>query len=174
MKSFFENNLEEIIFNNKNKIHTRGFSATFYKNTETQFVLPSGKIIDILSWEISNNNELSATIFELKRNNISIESLSQVCEYALEFLVHVENGFKYLKLEIVLCGCTISEQILNLVSLNSNLSVYTYDYTYDGIFFKKEVGSYEITNINEQNKSNIEDLKDSGLVLKLRRIQNEK
>lgn len=63
---FLENDLEAIIFQNRNALHTRGLPP-FHSKICRQFTLPSGKRMDIFSFEI-RNNELYFSVWELKKS----------------------------------------------------------------------------------------------------------
>lgn len=68
--NFLETDIEQIIFDNRNDLHNRGF-IKFLKNTNRQHRLPSGKIIDLITFQV-DDDAIRFKVIELKRGEINI------------------------------------------------------------------------------------------------------
>lgn len=129
---FLEKTLEDIVFENKSIIHTKGFPK-FKKNVFRQVAMPSGRKIDIFSYEIKDG-KLYADIFELKLDRINTDAVCQAYNYFSELFQVIEGGFRSFDIHIVLIGRKYDTiDIFN--KMNLSYSCYTYDYTMDGIMF---------------------------------------
>lgn len=128
---FLEKTLEDIIFENKSTIFLRGIPE-FLKRTFRQFILPSGKKIDIISFEILEE-ELFVQIWELKRDVINIDAICQAYDYLWEFMGAVHD-FKKINSEIILIGKQYNP-ISIMSDIKSKISIFTYSYGMDGITF---------------------------------------
>ena|ERR1700760_201336 len=111
-KKFLETTLEQIIFTHKDNIHEYGLPKLF-KNTERQFRLPSGKIIDLFSFEIKENI-VHCLIFELKKENIDESTLIQAYNYSFELSALLDKKFFGWDAKIILIG----EQVKPMPILN--------------------------------------------------------
>lgn len=135
---FLENDLEAIIFQNRNALHTRGLPP-FHSKICRQFTLPSGKRMDIFSFEI-RNNELYFSVWELKKEQINSDALCQALSYHKEIKSIVGNDFKKIHGQILLIGKSFG--YLPLIDyLEVDIRVYTYAYGADGISFNAEQSS---------------------------------
>jgi hypothetical protein len=133
LSDFLEKTLEDIIYNYSHKIHEQGF-CEFYLNKERQFRLPSGRIIDILTWEIKGD-VLYFKIIELKRGCCDEAAFWQGLAYLNEFVAYIYPHFSNIRSKIILCGRSISENIENLLMVTGHAHAYVYKYAYDGIRF---------------------------------------
>lgn len=134
-QDFTEKTLEDIIIENKDKISERGFPA-FYQNVVRQFKLPSGKIIDILSFMIVEDI-LMVKIFELKRDEIKIDGLCQISDYAYEFFCFTFPHFSNVQIDKFIVGSDASKEVISINDLQIGIELYLYKYTINGLFFKK-------------------------------------
>lgn len=134
--NFFEKTLEELIFNNINKATERGLPF-FYPNNIRQFRLPSGTIIDVISFEFSENH-LNIKIFELKRDKITAESIFQVLGYENEIFTLCFPHFPDINIENILIGKDMDANVFLVNNGQFNLEVYLYKYTFDGVFFNQQ------------------------------------
>lgn len=131
---FLERTLEDIVFDNRDKIHMKGLKRLKSKSFR-QVILPSGKKLDILSYDISNSGHLSFDIYELKRDYINIEAVCQAYNYYNEIGQLIDGHFKSWDASIVMVGKRY-DNISILAGMKIPISVYTYEYGYDGITFK--------------------------------------
>lgn len=135
-KDFLEQTLEDIIYDNRDIIHEKGF-LPLLKTVCRQFQLPSGKKIDILSYDYSEK-ELSVYVIELKKDKAAQDALFQAYGYLNEFLccIDMSNLFA-IYAKVVLVGYKTKElPICNFLSLPVEL--YTYKYGIHGIEFYQE------------------------------------
>lgn len=136
MEGFLEKTLEDIIFQNKEKIQEKGF-CSFYKNTVRRFPL-NCKFIDIFSWEI-DGDELRFKIIELKKDNISVSSLLQISGYYCDLMHAISGHFKSVNSELVLVGSNYDNDMLGVSMLTNSIRYFIYSYGIDGIKFKEDV-----------------------------------
>jgi hypothetical protein len=127
MKSNLEKDIENIIFDNKDVIHQFGF-IEFLTKTFRQFLLPSGKKIDLLTFE-KIDDEIYLNIIEIKKDEISGQSgIVQAYEYASELIdsLFSATGISTIYLKIILVGYTTKD--LSLTKFLTFLpDIYTYD-----------------------------------------------
>jgi len=135
MNDFHEKTVEDIMFENKHIIHERGFE-NFYEHTIRQFILPSGKIIDLFTYEIKNKI-LHFKIIELKRDSITEGSIFQIGRYILELIELTRGLFEKIEYKLIIVGSTINEPAIIILDLGIKIDFYIYKYEYDGINFKK-------------------------------------
>ena len=129
---FLEKDLENIIVENKETIHQRGFEVML-SNTIRQYKLPSGKIIDIVTYEQSDD-EILLYIIELKRGNTK-EALLQAYGYFAELYTEIKPMFNSIIPKIIIVGREITEvPIANYLTVPTECYTYTYDY--NGIQFQ--------------------------------------
>lgn len=132
---FLENDLEAIIFENRQALHSRGLPPFFSKICR-QFTLPSGKRMDIFSFEIYNN-ELYFSVWELKKDQVNNDTLMQALAYYREISSIIGSDFKKCHGQILLMGKSFG--YLPLIDcLDIDIQVYTYGYGADGITFSFE------------------------------------
>lgn len=131
-----EADIEHMIFNNKDHIHERGF-VEFLDVSERQFRLPSGKIIDIVTYR-ENEEVFHFKIIELKRGIINIQTFEQAINYCHEFLIpEASKKVKEIQYEIILCGSEIDPTLENVIYLGCNVQAYLYEFNYNGLSFRK-------------------------------------
>lgn len=135
VNDFLEKTLEEIIFEHKDIIHEKGF-IKFYEKTFRQFYLPSGRKIDIFSFQIKEDI-LYFKIVELKRECLTIESMIQISDYFYELMYMSVPIFKEVKYELVLVGRSLDEKLMFIPDLGLGIDLFTYQYKIDGIYFHK-------------------------------------
>lgn len=129
---FLEKTLEEIIYENRFVIHNYGLCK--FKSTNTrQFYLPSGKIVDVLSFDITYGH-LSLDVYELKRFTINEDAIIQAYNYFVELSSLVNGYFKSYDIHIVMVGKKYI-RVPILEKMNVPFSVYVYDYTLTGMTF---------------------------------------
>jgi hypothetical protein len=148
MSDFLEKNLEDLIFENRTTVEQRGFPA-LHPVLCRQFRLPSNKCIDLLSYKVENDI-LYASIFELKREKLGIESLLQVFGYGSEFLINSSPHFKRVELEMNLVGLDYSPELGLMLQQLLPVDLYLYKYTYNGLFFKRMQTVHELATWNEE------------------------
>lgn len=142
---FLEKTVEDIIIENREIIHTRGLTK-LKQNTYRQVILPSGRKIDILSFEIIDGS-LYFDIYELKRDYIDCNAICQAYDYMVEFSAIIGKSFKSFTGEIIMVGKKYSElSIINNMKIPVN--IFTYDYQMTGIYFNK------ISNYTQSHKYN--------------------
>lgn len=134
--SIMEQTLEDIIMDNQELVVKRGFPL-FYENVIRQFRLPSGKICDIVTFQVVND-EINCKIFELKKGELGIGALTQLLEYGAEFCKYASWAFKAVDIEIILIGNDISYDLFNMYLWGLNISIVTFDYKIDGIHFERD------------------------------------
>lgn len=133
---YSEKHLEDLIFNNKDIIHEFGFPV-LWENTERQFELPSGKKIDLVSYE-TYDREMVLTIIELKKDKAAEIALIQVYGYLHEFLQYVcKPPLIRIYISVVLVGFETHEMPI-CSFLNVPVEVYTYKYGIRGPKFTRE------------------------------------
>lgn len=139
MKKFYEKDLETIIFENRKDVHDFGF-IVFGSKAFRQYKLPSGRKIDIVTWD-TNLDETEVSIIEIKKNSISgRDGLVQAYEYAAELTDVLFKGgiINTIYLKIVLLGYEVAD--LSVCKFFSFLpDVYT---------FKQGI-KYEFTQVTE-------------------------
>ncbi len=129
-----EQTLEDIIYNNRSIIHTKGLSR-LRMNTFRQVVLPSSRKIDILSFEI-NEGCFNCDIYELKRDVINADAVCQAFNYFKEIRYLTKSWFCRLDAKIIMVGKKY-EPISILDSLPVPVSVYIYKFAIDSIKIKE-------------------------------------
>lgn len=123
---FLEKTLEQIIYENRKVISEKGLPV-FYENAKRQFCLPSGKIVDIFTWELDNGC-LKFRIIELKREDIDDAAYWQILKYVNEFVNHIFGMFKKIEYSCVLIGSGLSTTIASASIFPSELKLYQYRY----------------------------------------------
>lgn len=131
---FYEKTVEDLIFDNRANIHLHGLPK--FRNTSfRQFVLPSGKKMDIISYDIIEGN-LIVDIYELKRLSIDTDAVCQAYNYYTELLSITSSRFRSVEIQIIMIGRTFAP-IPIFEKMNLPFSVYTYDYKFTGVSFQK-------------------------------------
>lgn len=141
-----EKTLEDIIYENRKIIHTRGLpivkDAAF-----RQVILPSGKKIDILGFEIKEGR-VHFDIYELKRDTINSDAICQAYTYYQELKCITKNHFASISAKIIMVGRKY-EPVSILDAISIPIKVFTYEYQMDGIKFKELHNPYEYSSPNE-------------------------
>lgn len=138
---FLEKTLEDIVYDNAHTVHLKGLPI-FYKMVDRQFLLPSGKKIDLLTWEITDADTIHFKIIELKKEEITESAYWQALEYYSEFLECIIGHFKHFNAEVILIGTDKGRKPSLAVNISNNVSIFTYHFTYDGIRFVEYKASY--------------------------------
>jgi hypothetical protein len=141
---FLEQNLEQIIADNINTIQEKGFPFLF-NCTKRQFRLPSGSIIDLISFQIDGKN-ITLRVFELKRKKISFDGLVQLYGYCLELYTLLYPYFENINIDKFLVGAEMDKSLQITLSHVSDVEVYVYEYQLNGINFKRFIPVWERTN----------------------------
>lgn len=163
--NFLEKDLEDIIFNTDNeKLCSRGLFIGGKKIRQPR--IGNYGIADIISYRkiylpFARYSFLKIDVWELKKEEINTNTLLQAVRYCKGIKRYLEKyrDFQYFNLNINLIGKHINtnETFIYLTDLigsddelecsqNLNeISLYTYEYNFDGIFFKREHG-YCLTN----------------------------
>lgn len=143
MNDFTEKTLEEIIFENRDKVSERGFPF-FLKNSIRQFILPSGLKVDLFSFEI-NEDSICCRVFELKKENLDTDSLCQLLRYCTEIYSLLIPHFTNISIDKFLIGKKVCDD-LSLLHLHLvDVELYTYTYNFDGVFFHKHITMLEVS-----------------------------
>ncbi len=151
-KQFLEKNLEEIIFETSNeRLQDRGLEITGKKKRQVK--IGNYGVSDILTFE-KDSEVLDGTVyhcliinvFELKKEKIDATALMQAYRYKKgieRYLKH--RGFSQrVFVRAVLIGQSICEgDFCYMQEYIDSLSIYTYEYDFDGISFSK-VSSYSL------------------------------
>lgn len=164
---FLEKDLEDVIFSaDKEMLAERGLDISGI--LRRQFNLGNYGICDLLEFskpifyesEQSYTGEgyhgsYNITIYELKKEQISMSSFLQCIRYAKGVKSYFEKRNLDVNIYIVLIGKNIdlNSDFIYLADFMHNLSFYTYDYEFDGIKFKKHKG-YELVNDGFKIKNN--------------------
>jgi len=131
-----EEQLEDYIYFNRDKVHERGFPK-FYKNTIRQFRLPNKKIIDLFTFEVDEStNTFYFRVIELKKDFAGIEAISQVLLYMSIVRLYTYNLYANVIGDYVLIGQTLP--YISLVAtqyLQPHFSLFSYIFDFDGVKF---------------------------------------
>lgn len=148
MTLFTEEQLESLIFDNKDKVHEKGLPK-FYKHTIRQFILPSKKIIDLFTFEV-RDDVLYFRIIELKRDMIFNDSFMQILGYYSTVMRCLGKSFLSVRFDLVLVGYEINSSCSVLSDLMKDyLSVYMYNFDYTGMSFVKHI--HDMTDWKEED-----------------------
>lgn len=144
---FLEKTLEDIVYENRHRVHLDGLQK-FKKCVFRQVVLPSGKKMDIFSFEVVDG-VLMYDIYELKKDYINIDSICQAYNYFDEVNSLINGSFKDSVASLVMVGRRY-EPLSVLDGMKIPVNVYTYDYQYEGIKFCKHNHSESCYDAHEQ------------------------
>ena len=154
---FLEKDLEDIICNIENeKLESRGLKI--YGKKLRQLRIGDYGIADVVSYS-RINGVLVIDVIELKRKVIDVNTLLQALGYARGIQDYIKkSGFSHkFIVNISLIGYSIdtSSNFCYASSVFSNLRFLTYNFNFDGIEFKNQVGWYNAKSfeIKEKNKA---------------------
>ncbi len=133
---FFEKNLEDIIFENRATIQNHGLPP-FRKTTFRQFILPSGKKLDIFSFDLIEGH-LFVEIYELKLYRINTDAICQAYEYYKQIRSITAGYFKSVDIHITMIGREY-DPIMIFEKMNLPFSAYTYEFKITGMTFIKHI-----------------------------------
>jgi hypothetical protein len=134
--NFLEKNLEDIIFENKTNLESRGLVNLFYEKTKRQVILPNGKKIDILTWEV-RDNIIYARIIELKKDTIDESAFFQGLYYHEYFICAIGGYYDGYEIEVVFIGSNMYENVKTVFQITDCIRYIQYSYKHDGISFKE-------------------------------------
>ncbi len=143
---FLEQTLEDIIFENRAIIHTKGL-CQFKGTSFRQLILPSSKKLDILSYDITDGH-ISIDLYELKKDTINLDAILQAYNYFTEVSTCICGSFKTFDIHIIMIGRRYDPPPL-LEKMKLPISVFVYDYELNGISFTKMQSRYDLFNRNE-------------------------
>jgi RecB family endonuclease NucS len=89
---FLEKTLETIIVDNYKIISERGLALP-YRHIDRQFQLPSGKIIDIVNWQV-DDKVIRLSVLELKKDAGTEQALWQLLRYVDEITQYLIGWFE--------------------------------------------------------------------------------
>lgn len=143
-----EKELEDfLIVDNQIELRSRGLNCFWQDILFRQLNIGAYGIADIVGVDTirDDNGDIEALgvyVYELKKDEVGIDALAQVCRYAsgLAHIFEKENIFGRLRVIFfpVLIGKSIdlNKQFVYLARQISNLRIYTYSIGFDGVFFK--------------------------------------
>lgn len=150
-QNFLEKDLEQIIFETDNDyLCDRGLNICGKKYRQID-LSPYG-IPDIITFERPfQNYQAIITIWEFKKDTIGVNTFLQALRYAkgVKYLLEKNRPF-FNKIECEFKICLVGKNIeltgsfCFLPDIFTNVSLYTYEYKYDGIDFKDH-SDYVIT-----------------------------
>ena len=157
---FVEQNLEDLIYETYHKeggaekLRSRGLRID--GDLHRQVDLGSYGRVDLLEIKVNKNNNITITIYELKKEKIGINALLQAYRYRKGVEKHfgklislgIINPKALIDIDIVLIGSEIETNgdFVFLYNELNGVCIYTYEYTIDGLFFKEDSACYDITN----------------------------
>ena len=134
--------------------------------------MPSGKRIDIFSWEI-RDNVFYANVIELKKNTAMRDSFWQGMDYVEELAWHTIESFEDLKIKLIIVGNESYSHLSTAGIYGDNVRVYEYTYEWDGILFSPQEYSIEALYKDLQNRRlvdpSIDFFKKQGFAEKLKK-----
>lgn len=157
---FIEKDLENIIWDNaqtregREKLFSRGLDIQ--GKLFRQVNIGGYGIADLISVEIDRGrwgDDVIVTIYELKKEQINVDTLIQACRYykGIQRFVYARYGDAIedfdLTIKITLIGKTIETQsdfvfLLDRCIDDCNISVYTYKYDIEGLRFDEVYGGW--------------------------------
>jgi hypothetical protein len=144
--NFLEKTLEDIIFDNREYIHEKGLPR-FKNQAFRQFFLPSGRKIDIITFDLLHGS-LDVHIYELKKEYIDAAAICQAYNYLHEFMGLTAGNFESYNVKVIMIGKKY-EPVSLLDGLKADIDVYTYDYGMNGIEFQKQNSGISYTAAND-------------------------
>lgn len=155
---FLERDLEEIIMKSENhKLRDKGLEIIGEKRNQVR--IGNYGIADIVTFDkgyfykskqgIIEEQKPTVTVYELKKDNVSLSSFAQVCNYmkgVRDYFNHTNRDLDEYKWKIVLIGKTVDKNssLVYLPDLFTyteegcvQLDIYEYEYDIDGILFNQ-------------------------------------
>jgi hypothetical protein len=138
---FLEKNLEDIIFETDNsRLNERGF--VIFGRKYRQVRLGDAGVCDIITIVYSKKTKKHhITIYELKKDNVNIDTYFQALRYAneLENLI-LKRGLNIdnIKIQIMLCGQQVygDKNLINILNFyRDHVACFSYYYDFDGLQF---------------------------------------
>jgi hypothetical protein len=144
---FLEKDLERIIKDTPNSfLKERGLSINGFKKRQVR--IGNYGIADLITAKYVTNKyecRLKITVYELKQDVIDVNTFLQAVGYVRGIYQYFEE-YREIEPEIYIClvGKRIkTDNFCYLPAIYNNISLYTYDYNYDGIKFT-EHNSYSL------------------------------
>jgi hypothetical protein len=148
---FLEKDLEQIIFEtSEHDLDERGLFVPGKRLRQVN--IGNYGIADMITYYRNPfDKEIVITVFELKKDLITVDAFLQAIRYCKgirEYLEHRKfNSFKYeIKYNMVLVGSGIEDKsgFIYITDFSENISFYTYSYKFDGLRFNEESGYHLI------------------------------
>lgn len=122
-----------------------------------QFNLGSYGIADIVSIKVQVDKSITITVFELKKGDLNMQTVSQCARYIKgikEYINHHYNTDKtVIRFRIVLIGKEICDDLRFACDCFDNMSVYLYNHSINGIYFKLQSLKNDKAYLPVKNKS---------------------
>jgi len=151
--NFLEKNLEQIIYETSNdKLESRGLDINGIKRRQQS--IGNYGISDLITIERDcYQDKLQITVYELKKDQINMGTFLQGIRYCQGISNYISKHKEWIVCDIhlTLIGSSFESNsgfiyLPNVISNRYfNLNLYTYQYDFDGIKFKKESG-YKLIN----------------------------
>lgn len=144
--NFLENDLEQIIMQSENqKLNNRGLLIKGFKRNQVR--IGNYGIADIVTYERQNFELPRITIYELKKDKVSLSTFAQ----GIHYVKGVQEYFKFIgknicdynwslvlvgkKVEKNTCICYLPDLFKNEYDESVSINIYEYNYNIDGISF---------------------------------------
>lgn len=149
---FLEKDLEDIIYENQEVIKKYGLHCFNHSQVLRQVYLGAYGVADLIGIDVSMHRypddtksykTLHITIYELKSKKITPNTFSQVARYQRGVLSYREKfvNINSVKCNTVIIGNSFSKDACYLLN-TSKTDVYLYEYTIDGIHFRRQINPY--------------------------------
>lgn len=142
---FLEKDLEQIIHeSDRDSLKAKGLIIK--GNAIRQLKIGNYGIADIVTISRTPHfmgSSLCVTVYELKKDKISMSSFLQACRYAKGIKQYLNNrGVEYYDVRIVIIGSEVDlkSDVCYIPDIFDSVEYYTYSYGVEGIAFKKENG----------------------------------
>jgi hypothetical protein len=141
--NFLEKDLETIIYEaGASAIRERGLLSAHSGSMFRQVQLNRYGIADLVNVWLDAHGGINVTVFELKQDKVDVDAFLQAVRYVRGIQTLLEDYIpdRVIKYHMVLVGRKVDTKgpFSYLTDVVNNLTVYTYDYQLDGIYFKKE------------------------------------
>lgn len=148
---FLEKDLEDILIgSDQENIQVRGLKFFEYHFIQRQFILGNYGKVDIMTLYFIPNRPFIITIYELKNKIINSAAWWQLVRYirgVKHFLEELGLNESRCGVQGVLIGRSVelNGEIGYIPFLESNISIYTYEYKLNGLFFQRYIGAHLIS-----------------------------